>query len=338
MNTDFLNNKNILVTGATGLIGSNLVEELLRSNAAQIFITGRNLSKLKDTFYESQNNQRLVSIEHDVSNPIPERMRNIDYVFHAAGPMERDIILNKPMNVILPNIIGIINILNFLHNQFKETGKRGRLIVFSSVTVYNNLTNKDISVKEPDTLIADSLDSPTSCYSESKRMTEVIAKSYFKQYNVDIVIARFSTVYGYTKNIPNTAFYEFIKKSIAGKNIILNGNNFPKRDNIYIDDAIEGLLLIADKGISGESYNISSNGEKNNFSAIDEIALMINQQTSQILKTSPVKIEIKHFTNRKAGILLDNLKLQQLGWSLKWDIESGINKTITKILNLNHNI
>ncbi|WP_304154077.1 NAD(P)-dependent oxidoreductase [Phocaeicola plebeius] len=333
MNTVFLNNKNILVTGATGLIGSNLVEALLRSNAAQIFITGRNLSKLKNTFGEFQNDYRLFLIEHDASTPIPESIKNIDYIFHAAGPMEREIILNKPINVIFPNIIGIINLLNLLHNQFEETGKQGRIVVFSSVTVYNNLTNENISVKETDTQIADSLDSPTSCYSESKRMTEVIAKSHFKQYNTDIIIARFSTVYGYTKNIPNTAFYEFIKKAIAGDNIILNGNNFPKRDNIYIDDAISGLLTIAEKGKAGESYNISSNGDNHNFASVDEIATIIAEQTSLLTGNPKVEVNVKDSTQRKPGIMLDNSKLKALGWSTKWNLHKAISTTISKILN-----
>lgn len=332
MSTNFLNNKNILVTGATGLIGSNLVEALLKSSADHIFITGRNLNKLKKTFYEFQNDHRLVFIEYDVSNPIPGTIKNIDYIFHAAGPMERDIILNKPIDVIYPNIIGIINLLNFLHVQLEETGKRGRMVVFSSITVYNNLTNENISVKEADTQIADSLDSPTSCYSESKRMIEIIAKSHFKQYNTDIIIARFSTVYGYTKNIPNTAFYEFIKKAIAEQNIVLNGNNFPMRDNIYIDDAISGLLTIAEKGKSGESYNISSSGDNHNFAAVDEIATMIAEQTSFLTGNHKVEVHVKDSTQRKPGIMLDNSKLKKLDWFIKWDINEAINTTISKIL------
>lgn len=335
MSIDFLNNKNILVTGATGLIGSNLVDILMASKASQIFVIGRNLIKIQKTFQEYHNDPRLIMIEHDISNQLPNKINNIDYIFHAAGPMERDIISNKPMDVIFPNIIGTLNLLNKLKEQYQQMGKSGRLIIFSSVTVYNNYSDTDITVNESNTEYAEKIDS-SSCYSESKRMIEVIAKSYYKQYNTNVVIARFSTVYGYTRNIPNTAFYEFIKKAIKRENIILNGTNFPKRDNIYIDDAIEGLLLIASKGISGESYNISSNGEKNNFSAIDEIASIINQQTSQILKKSPVKIETKHFTNRKAGILLSNSKLQKLGWTLKWDIKNGINETITKILKMNN--
>ena len=320
--------KTILVTGATGLIGYNLVCRLLNEGAKKVYATGRSINKLRTTFEEYQSDV-LELIEHDAAAALPNSLHDIDFIFHAAGPMERDIVQNRPVDVILPNLIGLINCFEYLREQEILTGRKGRIIVFSSVTVYNNPTEDDYVATEDVTNYASSLDLAASCYSESKRMCEVIAKSYSKQYGIDAVIARFSTVYGYTINIPNTAFFEFINKALNGQDIVLNGIGMPRRDNIYVDDAIEGLLLIANKGISGESYNISSNGDKDNFAAVDEIAEQIAQEAATIQHKPAVKVIKPVSTDkRKPGLKLSNKKLKELGWEVKTQSKQGIASVI----------
>ena len=322
-------NKTVLITGASGLIGSNLVDKLMQSGVAKLIVTGRCKSKLEKTFSEYIGNKVFQIIEHDASMPYPEDIKDIDYIFHAAGPMERNIVMNYPVSVILPNVLGTINTLEFLRKQEAETGRKGRAIIFSSVTVYNNPTKEDYVAVEEETNFAQSLDVPTICYSESKRMSEVIAKSYVKQYGVDAVIARFSTVYGPTRNIPDTAFYEFIKKSIDGEDITVNSNAAPRRDNIYVDDAIEGLMVLTHKGKSGESYNISSNGELGNYSAVDEIA----QLTVELARSGSNVIYKEKVESNKSGLKLDNSKLKRCGWYISESMKSGVSKTIEYIKN-----
>lgn len=318
--------KNILVTGATGLIGYNLVCRLLNEGVSTLYATGRSIKKLSSTFDDYSDKKNLVLLAHDAATPLPAELKDIDYIFHAAGPMEREIVMNRPVNVILPNIIGSINCLEFLRKQEDETGKKGRIVMFSSVTVYDNPTKEDYTATEDITNYATSLDAPTACYAESKRMTEVIAKSYAKQYGIDTVIARFSTVYGFTKNIPNTAFYEFLNKASHGEDIVLNGVGMPRRDNVYVDDAIEGLLTIALNGSTGEAYNISSNGDKANFLAVDEIAQII--ASAFITRGYTSRVICKSNDYRKPGLKLDNTKLKELGWEVKTSFKDGINKTI----------
>lgn len=332
MELNYFRDKQILVTGGTGLIGYNLSLKLLAMPIAKLFVTGRSISKLSDTFNDIKDG-RLMLIEHDASNPIPSEIDNIDIIFHAAGPMEREIVQNRPVDVVLPNIIGTTNLLELLRKQTDNGGNKSRIVIFSSVTVYNNITDKDLSVQETDTCQAISLDASNACYAESKRMSEVIAKAYHKQYGIDAVIARFSTVYGFTKNIPNTAFFEFINKAIAGNNIILNGAGFPRRDNIYINDAVDGLLAIACNGQSGESYNISSGGELGNFAAVDEIANVIAETASELLGKKPVEVVTNSELPRKPGLSLDNTKIKSLGWSLETSMKEGIKNTINQIIN-----
>lgn len=327
-----LKNKRILITGATGLIGSNLAERLLQEGNI-LFVTGRNKKKLDSTFEEYLNSGQLYTIEHDASEPIPAEINDIDCIFHAAGPMERDVVMNKPVSVLMPNIVGTINCLEFLRSQESETGKKGRMIIFSSVTVYANPTDKDYVAVESDTTHAISLDQPYACYAESKRMAEVIAQSYRRQYGIDIVIARFSTVYGYCKNIPNTAFFEFINKAISGVDIVLNGSGMPRRDNIYVEDAVDGLIALAEKGELGEAYNISSNGDLSNYAAVDEIAQLIAAEVGSVTTNNTIKVKQPEGNEvRKPGLMLSNTKLKTLGWDVTNTHQQGIRKTIIEIL------
>ena len=331
---DSIKDKSVLITGATGLIGSNLVDRLMQSDIAKLIVTGRSKKKLESTFPEYVEDERFVVVEHDASTPYPEDIKDIDFIFHAAGPMERNIVMNYPVNVIMPNVLGTINTLEFLRNQEKETGRKGRAIIFSSVTVYNNPTKEDYVAVEEETSYAQSIDAATACYSESKRMSEVIAKAYVKQYGVDAVIARFSTVYGPTRNVPDTAFYEFIKKSIAGEDITVNSNAAPRRDNIYVDDAIEGLITITLKGKTGESYNISSNGEKGNYAAVDEIAECIVREASDCIQSLPIKVNYRELLEQRApGMKLANNRIMKMEWCVKFSQNEGIRRTIISLSN-----
>lgn len=320
-------NKVVLVTGATGLIGSNLVERLLKEEA-KVIILGRNEEKIRHVFSQYLLNINFSYNVANISEGIPKEIDYVDYIFHAASPISGQEIRDMPVEVIEANLMGIKNCLEYLRRQKEEKGINGRLIVFSSVTVYGNDLRRDKIVNESDTCIAESLDADTSFYSESKRMIEVISKAYFRQYGVDSVIVRIGYVYGPVKSSPNTAFYEFINKAVKGENIVLNSSGMAKRDNIYISDVVAALLLICIKGKSGETYNISSFGEKGNFKAIDEIAEVIassiNVQTKGIVRV----VKRQSTDKRKSGVLVDNCKLKSLGWSLKVDIDEGVRQTV----------
>lgn len=318
--------KKILITGGTGLIGSNLANKLMLLGA-YVTITSRSKHKIEKSFPEFYNNCHFCALEQNLTNEI-EDIESYDFIFHAAGPVGREYIITHPVDVITPNILGTINLLDSLK---KSSKKEQRIIIFSSVTIYNNNTNKDMIVTEADSTSAPPLEVDTSCYSESKRMSEVIATSYVKQYGIDAVIARFSTVYGIPRNLQHTAFYEFIDKALKGENIVLNGSNFGRRDNIFTDDAVEGLLYIAAKGVKGEAYNISSGGEKNNYAAIDEIANTVADCVAEYNKKERINVFVKENTNRRPGLILNNSKLKSLGWKLNVDMKTGILETIKGI-------
>ena len=327
-------NSTVLITGATGLIGSHIVDALMNMNNVRVIALSRSEAKLKKGFAQYLDKPNFRIIAKDVTELLEVNER-VDYIFHAAGPMEGKIIKNKPIDVINPNIVGTINCLELLKKQETVNGTKGRFVLFSSVTVYGNNTDNDLRVQESDTKVTEELESGGAPYSQSKRMSEVITRAYCRQYEMDAVIGRFSTVYGCTRFLPDTAFFEFVKKGIAGENIVLNSSALPRRDNIYVDDAILGILTVGARGETGEAYNISSNGELNNFASVDEIAQNVAEIVNKINLNNHIEVIFKSNETfvKKPGLMLDNSKLKRLGWRIKVSLNEGIEKTIDDIIN-----
>ena len=324
-----LDGKTVLVTGATGLIGSNLCYEILNKSAAKVIALSRSKDKLEKVFGEYLSNPNFSYIAKDICESLNISER-VDCIFHAASPISGAVISEQPVNVILPNIEGINNCLDFMKNQEHEYGIKGRIIVFSSATVYSNNTFSDRTVNEDDTECQTKINAPNAPYADSKRMSEILASAYCKQYGVDAVIARIGYVYGYCRELPNTAFYSFMKTSLAGQDIAINNPSMARRDNIYIDDVISGLFAVYEHGKSGEAYNISSAGEKDNFAAADEMAGIIAEIVNKeklVEKTVSVKY-LSEAKSRQPGIILCNEKLKSLGWAPKYSLYDGIEKTI----------
>lgn len=326
-----LSGKTVLITGATGLIGSHIVDALMVLGDVKVIALSRSENKLKAGFAEYMDKPNFRYIAQDIAEPIqlPEGVA-VDVIFHAAGPMENKIVANKPVNVIKPNLIGTMNCLELMRAQQESTGICGRLVLFSSVTIYGNMTDGDISVTETDTDVTERPDGASACYSQSKRMSEVIAHAYCKQYDLDVVIARLSTVYGDTRFKPDSAFFEFIGRAASGRDIIVNSAGGKRRDNIYIDDAVSALLCICQKGDNGQAYNISSNGDKGNFAAVDEIAQVIADEANAYYGNEyEVRVIYRQGSDKRSpGLRLDNAKLKTLGWELQTSLSVGVRHTL----------
>lgn len=323
-----LDGKRILVTGATGLIGSNLVRRLAKLPGTEVVACGRSIGKLNKVF-GAEAGMGMKRFEHDIANPIPLELGEFDFVFHAAAPISGRDIRMKPVSTIAANIRGIENCLEHLRLQKEGLGKTGTIVVFSSATVYGSAGQDDRVCTEDDTAHGEILSSPTAPYSESKRMAEVIATAYHRQYGIGVKIARFGYVYGVCDIAPKTAFYEFVGKAVRGEDIVFNGSGFGRRDNIHVDDAVDGLLKICESGNDCEPYNVSSNGDLGNYAAIDEMAEMIVRAAeAEGIKT---KLVIGHSATRSPGIRLDNSRLTNLGWEVRTPLERGVREVFSKM-------
>ena len=279
-----LNNKTVLVTGAAGFIGSNLVLELLRT-LDSVRIVG--LDNMNDYYDVSIKQWRLKEIEK-----LAAQKSNSQWIFIRGSIADRDLIdecfsqygfdvvvnlaaqagvrysITNPDVYIESNIIGFYNILEACRKYPVE-----HLVYASSSSVYG--TNKKIPYSTED-----KVDNPVSLYAATKKSNELFAHSYSKLYNIPSTGLRFFTVYG-PAGRPDMAYFGFTNKLLKGETIqIFNFGNC-KRDFTYVDDIVEGIKRVmqhAPEKATGEDglpvppyavYNIGNNSPENLLDFVD---------------------------------------------------------------------
>ena len=248
-----LMNKNILITGAAGFIGSNLVQELLNS-VAPIHIIG--LDNMNDYYDISIKEYRLQQIEKIASEKAESTWTFIkgnladkgliDDIFYTYKP---DIVVNlaaqagvrysitNPDAYIETNIIGFYNILEACRHSYDNNQKGVEHLVYaSSSSVYGS--NKKVPYSTDD-----KVDNPVSLYAATKKSNELMAHAYSKLYNIPSTGLRFFTVYG-PAGRPDMAYFGFTNKLLKGEKIQIFNYGNCKRDFTYVDDIVEGVKRV----------------------------------------------------------------------------------------------
>lgn len=326
--------KSILIVGGTGLVGSNLGLYYLNKTDFQVTILARDFHKLEVIYEGFIGKKNFDYLIQDINHPIKSD-KIFDIIVNAASSIDRYSIEFHPVDLIKTNVYGTINCLDYLLNQKVTKKVSGLFILTSSITVYkNDYSGK--SLKETETENNYSIDSILSAYSESKRLAEVIALSYFREFDLKVIVTRLSSVYGFSKFAPNTAFFDFIRAFLNGNDIFIQDKLSYSRDNIYIDDVVSALNLLISKGVPGEVYNISSNGEKGNLASVIDLARHITLLSKRMVATE-IKLILPdsamHSDKLISSNTLDNKKITSLGWDLKYSLDEGIKKTLTNFIN-----
>lgn len=285
-----LDNKTILVTGAAGFIGSNLVLELLRTSSG-IRIVG--IDNMNDYYDVSIKEWRLTEIENQVANYTDSTWKFvkgsiadkalIDELFTTYTP---DIVVNlaaqagvrysitNPDAYIEANLIGFYNILEACRHSY-DNGARGveHLVYASSSSVYGS--NKKVPYSTED-----KVDNPVSLYAATKKSNELMAHAYSKLYNIPSTGLRFFTVYG-PAGRPDMAYFGFTNKLLKGETIQIFNYGNCKRDFTYVDDIVEGVkrvMQVPPEKKNGEDglpippyavYNIGNSSPENLLEFVD---------------------------------------------------------------------
>lgn len=323
---DKLNNKTILISGATGLIGSFLVDVILEKNRAdnlncRIYAVGRNYEKAKERFHDYLDNRNLVFISHDVKQPINLENENlIDFVLHLASNTHPLQYSTDPIGTITTNIIGLQNML-----EFAISSNASRFVFASSNEIYGE-NRGDTEFFDEEYCGYINSNTVRAGYPESKRCGEALCQAYKTQKGLDVVIPRLTRSYGPTMLMSDSkAISQFIKKGVAGEDIILKSAGTQFYSYQYVADSVSGLLYVLLRGLNGEAYNIAD--EKSDIMLKDLAALIAGVKGKKVVFEIPDAIEAAGYsTATKAR--LNGEKLQKLGWKPSYTIKEGVERTI----------
>lgn len=322
--------KSVLVTGATGLVGSFLVDLLLyinqqRNAGIQVYALARNEETLCSRFATVREMPELHFVVQDVTEPLHMKER-VNYIVHAAGDGFPSAFREHPVETMTPAVLGTWQLLRYA----KETGIEGFLYL-SSGEVYGKSVGEEQAFTETKTGDIDSMD-VRSCYPIAKRCAETLCVSFTEQYRIPTIIARLSHTYGANVSArDNRATVQFMKNAAAGQDIVLHSPGKQLRSYTYVADCVSGLLTVMLNGTSGEAYNIANTASRVTVAEFAEI--VAGKSGRQCVFEQPSDSEKKELTPVEYAVLASD-KLEGLGWSGRYDISTGI----THMLEIVHQI
>lgn len=322
-NIDRLKDKSILITGATGLIGSAIVDTLIWGNLMnksniKLYVAGRNKDKMISRFGHLFSEDFLKFVEYDANHELEFKF-DVDYILHGASNAHPIAYSQKPVETMLSNFYGMYNLL-----QYAKDHKVTRTLYISSSEVYGQKENNEL-YKEKDYGNIDILNA-RSCYPSSKRAAETLCASFRKQYSLDVVIVRPGHIYGPTMTVDDSrASAQFARNAVNGEDIIMKSPGQQLRSYCYVFDCVSAILTVLLNGKSGEAYNISN---KESIVTIRELAeSFANTFGGSVVFEKPGEIESSGY-NMMSSSALDSSKLESLGWNGLYDVEEGVKRTV----------
>ena len=319
--------KSILVTGAYGILASYLVYTLIElnkttlfHNPCKIFALGRNIEKAREKF-GADFNSKINFINQDVCETIDSAL-NLDFIIHAASPASPKYYAKQPVDVMLPNVLGTLNLLNYCKHNSKC-----RLLYISTSEVYVKQNQNNEYLYEN---LMGSADPATlrSCYCESKRAGETLCVSYKQQYGIDCVIVR--PFHSYGPGMPlddGRVFADFVNNIVSNENIVLKSDGLAVRAFCYLTDVTKGFFTVLLKGQNGEAYNLGN----------PSAAISVKDLALALVKLFPQKkLQVIFDYQANSGTLQSQVqkslpdieKIKKLGWNPSVGIEEGFQRTI----------
>lgn len=308
-----LDGASVLVTGATGLVGSQLVKTLLAANRihgirCRVIAMVRSREKAERVFGHLLEREELRLYFGDVTKPM-DIEGSVDYVIHAASQTASKEFVTHPVETIDTSFIGTKNILEMARE------KQCRSVVYvSSMEAYGNPGHMDRRAEEKDLGYIDILN-VRSCYSEGKRFCECLCACYSSEYGVSVKIARLSQTFGAgVSHTENRVFAQFAKSAMNGTDIVLHTKGQSYGNYCYTADAVAGLLTVMLKGENGQAYNVVCEAAT---MRIAEMAQMVANEIAggriRVVFDIPESALVYGYAP-DVELRLSGRKLRELGW------------------------
>ena len=325
----------ILLTGGAGFIGSNFIPHFIENNPNYHLI---NLDLLTyagslENISEVENHPRYTFIQGDICDR--SFVENIFHkyqfhdVIHFAAESHVDNSISGPEEFIKTNVLGTFNLLDTARklwmsapNQYNAGFENARFHHVSTDEVYGTLGETGL-FKETTPY------APNSPYSASKAGSDMIVRSYFHTYGMNVVTTNCSNNYG-PKQHDEKLIPTIIRKAITGEKIPIYGDGKNVRDWLYVLDHCKGIELVFKKGKSGETYNIGGRNERNNLYIVDTVCSILNElQPKSEGKYQDQITFVKDRPGHDLRYAIDATKIEtELGWRADENFETGIIKTV----------
>ncbi len=333
-----MQNKNILLTGTAGFIGSNFVPYFLDKypnynliNLDLLTYAG-NLENLK----ECENNPRYKFIKGDICNrELIEFIfseYDINGVIHFAAESHVDNSIKNPGVFVQTNVNGTFTLIDVAYKywmnkpfSYKEEYQDCRFHHISTDEVYGTLSDNPTDLFTEKTPYA-----PNSPYSASKASSDMIIRAYNETYGLNTVITNCSNNYG-PKQHDEKLIPTIIRNVLKGNPIPIYGDGKNIRDWLYVLDHCKGIDIVFHSGIVGQTYNIGGRNERTNLQIVDRICTILDKEVPKADNSSYK--DLITFVEDRAGhdrrYAIDATKLEnELGWFADENFDSGIIKTI----------
>lgn len=299
----------ILITGATGLIGSALVKRLAEEDT-NILCPVRSLDKAKAMF-DSETFAVVKWIETSIEELLKETTDDYDYIIHCASPTASKYFVSNPVETLSFNIATTTAIMEYA----KKHNVKGVLFL-SSLESYGTVTEGDRLIDEDYQGYVNPLEVRSS-YNIAKRTCECICHAYSQEYNVPVKVVRLTQIISSKVAQEDMRVYaQFARSAAREEDIILHTEGTSARQYLYIDDAVEALITVLMKGNSGEAYNVAN---EDTYISVKDMAEFVQKNFNPEHKVVIQKRDDMGYAP-VTKLRLSTQKLRDLGWTPKYGL------------------
>lgn len=295
----------VMVTGATGLIGSLCIKALVRSGEVHVIGLARNPQKVGSVFGKLIENVDFVY--QDIIEPLPESIE-CDYIIHTANSTTSKFFMTNPVEVIASIYEGTKRVLDYgVKHNVKGIVYLSSMEVFGRVDSYRRIKEKELGYLD--------IQNIRSCYSEGKRLAELLCKSYAVEYNLPVKVARLAQTFGAgVSKTENRVFAQFARSAIKGEDIVLHTLGQSVGNYCYTADAIRALLLLLKEGENGDVYTVVN---EESTRTIADMAQMVADEfskgKSRVVFEIPEGNQYGYAPDTKMRLSAE--KIKSLGWN-----------------------